>query len=611
MLRQRSGCVDGNGRIGEAVNDEDSILDVDWVFAGVGDGSGWLEEFQQCFVLSDGFLRFSFDSSRSLGESVGPHWAVDMAGILTENMPSRTMKPWMIPARCHGGTNSHSGQPRPLRISEFQCVRVVRRHENTDMSPSNLSRTLFAIAMSCSLVVVTSAGASEDPSRSEVLAAMRRATEFFRSEVADQGAYVWRCSADLIKREGEGQAKSTTAWVQPPGLPSVGQAFLNAYQSTHDSFYLESSREAANALVRGQLRSGGWDYRIEYNPVDRQRYSYRVEEQDGERLRNVTTLDDDTTQAALRFLMQFDRAVSFKEVAVHETVEYALQQLLAAQYPNGAWPQRFSSIAQADEFPVLKAGFPEKWSRSFPGQDYRAMYTLNDNTLADMIRTMLEASEIYADQRCRRSAGRGGKFLILAQMPSPQPAWAQQYDRKMHPAWARKFEPPAVTGGESQGVIDTLMDLYVHTKGREFLKPIPAALDYLKRSQLPDGRLARFYELRTNRPLYFTTRYELTYDAGDLPTHYSFIVTSRVAALERRYNELLHEADRPKSQSPRVPASQVREVIDAMDDRGAWVTVGRLRTWSGTNDTDVIESRIFIRNLRLLADYVAALPPGH
>ena len=97
-------------------------------------------------------------------------------------------------------------------------------------------------------------------------------------------------------------------------------------------------------------------------------------------------------------------------------------------------------------------------------------------------------------------------FFVLAQLPEPQPAWAQQYDHEMHPAWARKFEPPAVSGGESQGVIRTLMTLYRRTAAvtddaDRFLEPIPRAIAYLRRSLLNDGRLARFYELETNRPL--------------------------------------------------------------------------------------------------------------
>lgn len=66
------------------------------------------------------------------------------------------------------------------------------------------------------------------------------------------------------------------------------------------------------------------------------------------------------------------------------------------------------------------------------------------------------------------------------------------------------------------------MRLYIRTGGRKYLAPIPRALAYLKASQLPDGLLARFYELKTNKPLYFTKDYQLTHDDSDVPTHYGF-----------------------------------------------------------------------------------------
>src|SRR5262249_43198038 len=128
--------------------------------------------------------------------------------------------------------------------------------------------------------------------------------------------------------------------------------------------------------------------------------------------------------------------------------------------------------------------------------------------------------------------------------------WAQQYDAQMHPAWARKFEPASVTGGESQGAIRILMDVYRHAGDKKYLEPIPRALDFLEKSQLSNGRLARFYELKTNKPLYFTKQYELVYTSDDMPTHYSFIVGSGVAQLRAEY-EKLAAAD-PKKLRPEV-----------------------------------------------------------
>ena len=470
---------------------------------------------------------------------------------------------------------------------------------------------IWASAVFCGRVVAESRALTE----AEALRGLQKAVDFFRNEVSAHGGYLWRYSENLSKREGEGRAGPLTAWVQPPGTPTVGDGYLEAYRLTGEAFLLDAARETGQALVRGQLRSGGWDYRIEFDPKKRKRYAYRVDGDSAGR-RNVSTLDDDNTQSAIRFLMHLDEALGFQDATIHEAVTYALDSLLKVQYPNGAWPQRYTGPPDPKLFPVKKASYPEHWSRTYPGRNYASYYTFNDNTIADVIRTLLEAAEIYRDDRYAAGARKGGDFILLAQMPDPQPAWAQQYDADMHPAWARKFEPPAITGGESQGVLRILMTLYRHTGDRKYLEPIPRALDYLKRSLRPDGRLARFYELRTNRPLYFTKDYQLTYSDADMPTHYAFIVPSALDSLQAQYEKLLRtprsELKPPRSRVRPVRwnrslEKQARAVLAALDERGAWVESGRLRSYGPDDPTRrVIDTRTFVRNIRTLARFVAA-----
>ncbi|MBN1910647.1 MAG: polysaccharide lyase, partial [Pirellulales bacterium] len=361
--------------------------------------------------------------------------------------------------------------------------------------------------------------------RREALDALRKATEFFRTKVSTEGGYLWTYSEDLSHRRGEGAATDTMVWVQTPGTPAVGMALLRAHEATSDPYYLDAARQAGYCLVRGQLRSGGWAYSIEFNPEKRARYAYRVDkipDEEKASQENTTTLDDANTQGALAFLVQLDKALGFRDEKIHEVVRYGLERLLAVQYPNGAWPQRFTKPRNPREYPVKKASYPVSWSREHPREKYSAYYTFNDGAITSAIRLMLQASAVYDDPRYEASARRGGDFILLAQMPEPQPAWAQQYDAQMHPAWARRFEPPSVTGGESLGILHTLLALYRWTGKKDYLAPVPRTLDYFEQSTLPDGTLARFYELKTNRPLFFTREYELTYNDDDLPTHYCF-----------------------------------------------------------------------------------------
>ncbi|MHC4583225.1 MAG: pectate lyase [Planctomycetota bacterium] len=461
-----------------------------------------------------------------------------------------------------------------------------------------------------------SSNAAEVVLKDKCAKAMRRATDFFRTQVSTEGGYLWRYSEDLSLREGEGKATDTMVWVQPPGTPSVGMAYLRAYEATGDSYYLDAARDVAYALVKGQLHSGGWDYRIEFDPERRRRYAYRIDPH-REGARNVSTLDDNNTQSAVLLLMRVDRALDFKDEKIHEAVEFALSTLLKVQYPNGAWPQRFSAAPDPAKFPVKKAGYPDSWSWTYPKRDYRSFYTFNDNTIADTIVTMLEAFDIYNNAKYQAAAQKAGDFILLAQMPEPQPAWAQQYNADMHPAWARKFEPPAVTGGESHGVMKTLLVLYRATGKKKYLKPLPRAMEYLRRSRLPDGRLARFYELKTNKPLYFTREdYKLTYSDADMPTHYSFKTYYGIESITREYERLRAmdpaELKRPKKVSrPRLNPSmtaQTKLIIDQLDEQGRWVGNGRMR--DGEQDAPphkVIDCRTFINNITVLSTYLRAV----
>jgi hypothetical protein len=419
-------------------------------------------------------------------------------------------------------------------------------------------------------------------------------------------------------REGEGKASVTRVWVQPPGTPTVGEAFIDAYEATGKEFYLNAARDAGDALLRGQLRSGGWFYHIEFDPEKRLEYGYR-DVAKRKKQKQKTTLDDDTSQSAVSFLMRLDRTLGLEEERIHEAVTYALNSMLGAQYPNGGWYQwydRYPNGKDCNEYPVKAASYPATWSRVWLN-DWTGRYFINDNLMTDMISTMLMAYETYGDRRYLQSALRAGDFLLLAQMPEPQPAWAQQYDKDMHPVWDRKFEPPAISGRESQDILEGLMLLYRKTGRKKYLEPIPRAISYLRKSELEDGRLARFYELKTNRPLYFKRtgkRYDLTYSSDDLPDHYAFIGNSRLDSIEAEYNRLLRTDPQDLSGQGRkrtvretgTLAKRVGRIIDGLDGRGAWVEKGRLKHHKIEPESGIIRCQTFVSNVRALCRFLNA-----
>jgi PelA/Pel-15E family pectate lyase len=458
-----------------------------------------------------------------------------------------------------------------------------------------------------------------EPLANEARAALRKAVAFFHDQIAVEGGYVYQVSEDLQYREGEGIADPKTVWVQPPGTPAVGLAMLEAYQRTGEPALLKAATGAGHCLVRGQLQSGGWQAHIDFSPELRPKMAYRVEAATTKKSKNYSSFDDDKTQSAVRFLSKLDAALEFRDPKIHESVLFALDSILENQFPNGGWAQVYENAPSPESYPVLKASYPDTWLRKHPGEDYWVYYTLNDNNITRTVETLFNASEIYQDQRYRQSALKGADFLVLAQMPEPQPAWSQQYNFEMQPVWARKFEPPAISGSESQSVIKTLLTAYIESGDRKYLEPIPRALKYLESSVLPDGKLARFYELQTNRPLYMTREYQLTDSPDDLPTHYGFIVKNDLAKLRKDYEKIskmnsvkldsLRLSRRTGSPKEAPSEADVRRIIESMDSRGAWVESGKLRYHKGKEKqqvNQVITSETFISNLNTLARFLAS-----
>jgi len=274
---------------------------------------------------------------------------------------------------------------------------------------------------------------------------LERGVEFFTTKVATRGGYLWWYSEDLQERWGETQATASQIWVQPPGTPAVGEAFLRAYRATGDQRYLEAARAAARALAWGQLETGGWDYRIDFDEEQGRRWYFRRDQgkltpEEAARRRNTSTFDDDNSQSALRFLMGVCRET--KDAEIQEALDYGLAFLLKAQYPNGAWPQRY---------PPPKSG-------------YGSYYTFNDDTIRDCVRTALAAHRHTGRAEFLDAAKRAGDFILKAQQPEPQPVWATSIYMRSRP----------MTTATNAGTLK--VGIRLMTPGRSIFPPI---LNYL------------------------------------------------------------------------------------------------------------------------------------
>ena len=444
----------------------------------------------------------------------------------------------------------------------------------------------------------------------EARAAMRKAAGYYHDNVAVGGGYVYHYSEDLSVRWGEGLASETQIWVQPPGTPTVGIAFLKAYEATGDDFYLRAAEDAANVLVFGQFSGGGWTNSIDL-ALREEGYPYSGGKK---RKEGNCSLDDGQSQTAIRFLVLTDQALKFKDERIHKAATFALDSLLAAQFDNGGFPQVWRG--PVEEKPVIKANYPDyDWKTEGRIKNYWDYYTLNDNVCGYVAETLLVAHNVYGEEKYLTALKRLGDFLLLAQMPDPQPAWAQQYNYDMQPMWARKFEPPAISGDESQEAIETLLTIAEATGDANYLQAIPTAIAYLKRSLLSDGPLARYYELRTNRPLFMNRRgkeYFLTYDDRNLPSHYGWKTSSKLDKLTAEL-ERVRQKQPAKTTSLKTLESRARQAIEQLDKQGRWLDTydGERLVGQGTfaHGEKYLSSATFSRNLTALAEYLLARNP--
>lgn len=480
------------------------------------------------------------------------------------------------------------------------------------------------------VLAVASDAAEARPLPQQAREALVRATRYMRS-ISTEGGFLWRYSLDLKERAGESKATATQVWIQRPGTPSMGETFLRAYSVTKDTQFLDAARDAGDALATGQLESGGWDYLIEFDPVKRAAWYRRADigscsAAEAAKRKNTSTFDDDNSQCAVRFLLALadttKGSTDPRDGRVRIALDYALKKMVEAQYPNGAWPQRYDGKPRdVADYPVLAASIPATYPREYGKENYFRHYTLNDNTQRDCILTLLDAWHRTGRREFLDAVKRGAEFLLRAQLPEPQPTWAQQYNARMEPAWARAFEPPAACSNESVGVLRLLTDLYVELGDERYLEPHARAFAWFKRSELSPGVWARYYELHTNKPIFGDRDGKIHHRLEDISAErqkgYSWRGDYGVPDAIARYEEVkqrgreamqarlkpkpptaAQKTSRAKSMEPRVQAA-----IAALDAQSRWVTKSSERK-SSSVPRDRIETTTFIRNAELLSDYL-------
>ncbi len=163
----------------------------------------------------------------------------------------------------------------------------------------------------------------------------------------------------------------------------------------------------------------------------------------------VSTLDNDATDTQIHFLVMLSAANpgaagdGYRASAIR-----GIRYLLAAQFPNGGWPQVWP----------LEGG-------------YHDAITFNDNAVTEAAAVLTAAASgrgdyafVPAELRLRAgaAAARALRCILATQIVvhGKRTLWAQQHDAlTLAPVSGRNFEPAAIATGESADILLYLMSL--------------------------------------------------------------------------------------------------------------------------------------------------------
>ena len=263
--------------------------------------------------------------------------------------------------------------------------------------------------------------------------------------------------------------------LRSPGTPAAGLFLLEAWEISGEPRYLEAARRSGDLIVELQLPSGGWFSEMPVRGSELAAW-FRW-------YAPWATLDDDVTTGATRLLLRLFE-VTGDELYRRSAIR-ALDLLLEAQLPSGAWPLTHRPT----------------WIRAV-SPSFEDLPSLNDGATASVIETLILGAEVLDRPDLLAAAVRGGDWLVANRFPSPMPGWAQQYDEAGRPVPGRRFEPVALATWESRHALDALLALERAVGDGRYCEAAQEGLDWLEDAALSPGCWPRFLSLDEGTPIY-------------------------------------------------------------------------------------------------------------
>ena len=222
------------------------------------------------------------------------------------------------------------------------------------------------------------------------------------------------------------------------------------------------ARHIADVIVSFQTPAGGWSKNLDMSGALRARgQSYTTDNLSKHPSANdfdtpkdphwnyVGTLDNDATNTELHFLALVSGATPGADgEAYRKSILRGIRYLLAAQFPNGGWPQVWP----------LEGG-------------YHDAITFNDNAVTESAETLTAVAEGTGNYafvpnelrlEAQKAADHALQCILATQVvvKGKRTVWAQQHDALiLVPVAGRNYEPAALSSGESADLLVYLMQL--------------------------------------------------------------------------------------------------------------------------------------------------------
>ena len=379
-------------------------------------------------------------------------------------------------------------------MKDTNSIVALQRGGLDSVSATHTEHHVWGILLALIPLIHGSVVLGNDAARDRAATGLRTSLKFY-AERQYRGGWASHYSVDLTKQWGEWRpTHANVVTISDSGMTGIGLIFVRAAEVLNEPRWLSVACKAGDLLVAGQLPNGGFTQELQITSAGVKGVHQLLPYPKAPRAATQGVLENNTTDRAIELLCRLVDATGQQQYG--DAARRAVDFLVTAQYPCGAFPQRYP-----------------------PSNGYDKYYTLNDGATTDSILRLISFYRRTEETKYLNAARKGGEWILSAVLPDPTPGWAEQYDELNEPARARLFEPPGVGTEVTYLAVEALTELYLITGDAKYLPPAEKALAWLQHIQIsPGGRCYRLYEITSGKPIFVErTSGQVYYDIEELP----------------------------------------------------------------------------------------------